>query len=148
MGSQKTKPEQIFSQTRRTGESYSDGFAKQSRCDIKYILDTESVPMSRSCFRGATQYAEKFNRRFFIKIWCAAKRVPYTAKSNLASTRSSYLLLRAGALAAHRGNRLMLLGSPSDMVHSSRLRKTHPSTQGIGLNSKRFDPQKRDPPLL
>ena len=79
---------------------------------------------------------------------CAAKRVPYTAKSNLASTRSSYLLLRAGALAAHRVNRLMLLGSPSDMVHSSRLRKTHPSTQGIRLNSKRSDPQVRDPPLL
>ena len=77
----------------------------------------------------------RFDRKTSVKKWCAAKRVPYTAKSNLASTRSSYHLLRAGALAAHQVNRLMLLGSPSDMVHSSRLRKTHLSTQRIGLNS-------------
>ena len=67
---------------------------------------------------------------------CAAKRVPYTAKSNLASTRSSYPLLKAGTLAAHRVNRLMLLGSPSDMIHSSWLRKTRPSTQQICLIRK------------
>ena len=38
-------------------------------------------------------------------------------------------LLRTGDLAAHRLNCLMLLGSPPDMVHSRRSRKTHSSTQ-------------------
>ena len=54
---------------------------------------------------------------------------PYTSKSSLISGRSSYPLLRAGALTAHEVYRLMLLGSPPDMVHSSSLRKTHSSTQ-------------------
>ena len=61
---------------------------------------------------------------------------PYTAKSNILSTRSSYPLLKAGTLAAHRVYRLMLLGPPSDMVHSSQLRKTRLSTQRIGLIRK------------
>ena len=55
--------------------------------------------------------------------------------SNVSSTRSSYPLLKAGTLAAHRVYRLMLLGPPSDMVHSSQLRKTRLSTQRVGLNS-------------
>ena len=37
--------------------------------------------------------------------------------------------LGTGDLAAHRSDRLMLLGSPPDMVHGVRLRKTHPSTR-------------------
>ena len=40
-------------------------------------------------------------------------------------------LLGTGDLAAHRRHRLMLLGSPPDMVHGFRLRETHPSTQVI-----------------
>ena len=59
---------------------------------------------------------------------------PYTFHSNLVATRSPYLLLRAGCLAAHRGDCLMLLGSPPDMVHNSRLRKTHSSTQQVRLS--------------
>ena len=54
---------------------------------------------------------------------------PYTSKSNVTPTRYTYLLLRAGALTAHRVYRLMLLGSPPDMVHSSQLRETHSSSQ-------------------
>ena len=38
-------------------------------------------------------------------------------------------LLRTGCLAAHQPHCLMLLGSPPDMVHSRRSRKTHSSTQ-------------------
>ena len=54
---------------------------------------------------------------------------PYTFQSNVTFARHSHLLLKAGTLAAHRENRLMLLGSPPDMVHGHRLRKTHSSTQ-------------------
>ena len=43
--------------------------------------------------------------------------------------RVSSVLLRTGCLAAHRRHCLMLLGSPPDMVHSCRSRKTHSSTQ-------------------
>ena len=43
--------------------------------------------------------------------------------------RISSVLLRTGCLAAHRRHCLMLLGSPPDMVHSCRSRKTHSSTQ-------------------
>ena len=55
-------------------------------------------------------------------------------QSNLVATRSPYPLLRAGCLAAHRGDCLMLLGSPPDMVHNSRLRKTRSSTQQARLS--------------
>ena len=54
---------------------------------------------------------------------------PYTSRSNVVPGRSSYPLLKAGALTAHEVYRLMLLGSPPDMVHSSQLRETHSSTQ-------------------
>jgi len=43
--------------------------------------------------------------------------------------RGSSVLLRTGCLAAHRRHCLMLLGSPPDMVHSCRSRKTHSSSQ-------------------
>ena len=43
--------------------------------------------------------------------------------------RVSSVLLRTGCLAAHRRHCLMLLGSPPDMVHSCRSRKTHSSPQ-------------------
>ena len=43
--------------------------------------------------------------------------------------RISSVLLRTGCLAAHRRHCLMLLGSPPDMVHSCRSRKTHSSSQ-------------------
>ena len=59
---------------------------------------------------------------------------PYTFHSNLVATRSPYLLLGAGCLTAHRVDCLMLLGSPPDMVHNSRLRKTHSSTQQARLS--------------
>jgi len=73
----------------------------------------------------------------FIKVKTAPSRKtrPYTSKSKVAPTRSSYQLLRTGTLAAHWGDRLMLLGPPPDMVHNSQLRKTHSSTQQIRLNS-------------
>ena len=53
-------------------------------------------------------------------------------------------LLKAGDLAAHRVHCLMLLGSPPDMVHSSRLRKTHFSTQGKAQNSHQDQPSKKE----
>jgi len=37
-------------------------------------------------------------------------------------------LLRPGCLTAHEETRLMLLGSPPDMVHGAPLRETEPST--------------------
>ena len=43
--------------------------------------------------------------------------------------RISSVLLRTGCLAAHRRHCLMLLGSPPDMIHSCRSRKTHSSSQ-------------------
>ena len=64
------------------------------------------------------------------------KTRPYTPRSKVAPTRYPYPLLRTGALAAHRVGRLMLLGSPPDMVHSSRLRKTRSSTQKLRLIRK------------
>ena len=64
------------------------------------------------------------------------KTRPYTPKSKVAPTRYPYPLLRTGALAAHRVGRLMLLGSPPDMVHGSRLRKTRSSTQKLRLIRK------------
>ena len=66
---------------------------------------------------------------------------PYTKKSNLAATRYPHLLLGAGCLAAHRVNCLMLLGSPPDMVHNPRLRKTHSSTQTTRVRLPWSDPQ-------
>ncbi len=57
------------------------------------------------------------------------KTRPYTSKSKVTSARASLPLLKTGALAAHRIDCLMLLGSPPDMIHSFRLRKTHFSTQ-------------------
>ena len=57
------------------------------------------------------------------------KTRPYTSKSKVTSARASLPLLKTGFLAAHRVDCLMLLGSPPDMIHSFRLRKTHFSTQ-------------------
>ena len=47
---------------------------------------------------------------------------------NLLNTRKLRSQLRNGSLAAHGKIRLMLLGSPPDMVHGFPLRKTVPST--------------------
>ncbi len=44
--------------------------------------------------------------------------------------------LKAGDLAAHARFRLMLLGSPPDMVHEFTLRKTGPST--LPTNGRRY----------
>ena len=52
---------------------------------------------------------------------------PYTQNSMLTHARQYSGFLGAGTLATHRNFCLMLLGSPPDMVHSIRLRKTHPS---------------------
>ena len=49
------------------------------------------------------------------KISCKIR--PYTLQSNVTFARNSPLSLRAGTLAAHQMSRLMLLGSPPDMVH-------------------------------
>ena len=57
------------------------------------------------------------------------KTRPYTSKSKVTPARTSFPLLKTGSLAAHRGDCLMLLGSPPDMIRSFRLRKTHFSTQ-------------------
>ena len=57
------------------------------------------------------------------------KTRPYTPRSKVTPTRSPNPLLKTGFLAAHPVDRLMLLGSPPDMVHGFRLRKTHFSTR-------------------
>ena len=78
----------------------------------------------------------RFHQKMPIKKCRVRETRPYTAKSNFSSTRFSYPLLKAGILAAHRVYRLMLLGPPSDMVHSSQLRKTRLSTQRVRLIHK------------
>ena len=82
-----------------------------------------------------------------MKIKVSRRIRPYTLKSNFTFARHSPLLLKAGALTAHRENRLMLLGSPSDMVHGAQLRKTHFSTQQARARPHCFGPQKRNRPL-
>ena len=62
-----------------------------------------------------------------MKISCKIR--PYTLQSNVTFARNSPLSLRAGTLTAHQMSRLMLLGSPPDMVHGIALRKTHSSTR-------------------
>ena len=49
--------------------------------------------------------------------------------------------LRSGSLAAHEEHRLMLLGSPPDMVHGSSLRKTGSSTLLTGVRQHRAYPR-------
>ncbi len=73
---------------------------------------------------------------FFKTAMPSRKTRPYTSKSKVAPTRSSYLLLKTGTLAAHWVHRLVLLGPPPDTVHNSQLRKTHSSTQRIRLIRK------------
>ena len=92
-------------------------------------------PNDVACFASKyiSQHTQFFAKQKFV-VCCETK--PYTAKSNLSSMRSSYPLLKAGTLAAHRVHRLMLLGPPSDMVHSSQLRKTRLSTQRVRLIHK------------
>jgi len=63
---------------------------------------------------------------------------PYTKGSNYVPARIPFSSLGAGAPAAHRVNRLMLLGPPPDMVHSARLRRTHPSTCRKRLYHRNF----------
>ena len=87
------------------------------------MLSTQS-PLPASC---ACRLTSLLNAAMHKKASCKIR--PYTSKSSLVSGRSSYPLLGAGALTAHEVYRLMLLGSPPDMVHSSSLRKTHSSTQ-------------------
>ena len=75
------------------------------------------------------------------KLSCKIR--PYTLKSNFGFARKSPLLLGAGTLAAHRRDRLMLLGSPSDMVHGCRLRKTHSSPQQRTLRTASLPSSRR-----
>ena len=49
--------------------------------------------------------------------------------------------LRSGSLAAHGKHRLMLLGSPPDMVHGFLLRKTGSSTPLIEVRRHSTHPQ-------
>ena len=65
------------------------------------------------------------------KIRTSYKIRPYTSDSKCLHARKRRHTLWTGDLAAHRSDRLMLLGSPPDMVHGVRLRKTHPSTREI-----------------
>ena len=64
------------------------------------------------------------------------KMRPYTKKSNYVPARIPSPSLGAGAPAAHRVNRLMLLGSPPDMVHGSQLRGTRSSTRLLRFCAK------------
>ena len=76
------------------------------------------------------------------------ERRPYTTQSGCTPLRTFVLLLKTGNLTAHMVHRLMLLGSPPDMVHGSTLRKTHSSTQKNKLNSEEIHSQAWNPPLL
>ena len=60
--------------------------------------------------------------------------------SNAHSTRYPNSQLRHGALAAHEAIRLMLLGSPPDMVHGTSLRETESSTPLIGVRRHSVHP--------
>ena len=73
---------------------------------------------------------------------------PYTPKSNITAARYSIPMLRAGIPAAHSDNRLMLLGSPPDMVHSSELRRTRSSTHKYRLRPRRISPRSGNAPPL
>ena len=56
--------------------------------------------------------------------------------------------LRTGIPAAHPRHRLMLLGSPPDMVHGRELRRTHPSTLRRTARTARAAPSKKAYPPL
>ena len=89
------------------------------------------------------QTSEKLcGRHFLYSAWCilrspsskngtSYKISPYTKSSNCAYAREHRHILGTGDLAAHWSDRLMLLGSPPDMVHGFQSRKTHPSTHKI-----------------
>ena len=81
--------------------------------------------------------------RFIQRYKISCKIRPYTLRSNVCFARKSPSLLGAGTLAAHRWDRLMLLGSPPDMVHGYRLRKTHSSTQQRALRTASLRSSKR-----
>ena len=99
-------------------------------------------PLSDGAFISlAPQSRELYQRRKRYKI--SRKIRPYTLRSNFCFARKSPFLLGAGALAAHRWDRLMLLGSPPDMVHGDRLRKTHSSTQHRALRTASLPSSKR-----
>ena len=49
--------------------------------------------------------------------------------------------LRTGTLTAHENHRLMLLGSPPDMVHGFPLRETGSSTLLTGVRRHMTDPK-------
>ena len=63
------------------------------------------------------------------KIKTSRKTRSYTLGSNDVPARVPYPPLGTGSLAAHRKYCLMLLGSPPDMVHRLRLRKTRSSAR-------------------
>ena len=69
---------------------------------------------------------------------------PYTLRSNITPMRRTYLLLKAGTLAAHRRDCLVLLGSPPDTFHNFRLRKTHLSTQQNTTQTIKAQPSKKE----
>ena len=79
------------------------------------------TPSPRNARRGLR--SPSFQKKYSCKIR------PYTPKSNITAARIYCRLLRTGNPAAHRTYRLMLRGSPPDMIHSVRLRETRPSTQ-------------------
>ena len=55
--------------------------------------------------------------------------------------RSSGSLLGSGSLTAHEKHRLMLLGSPPDMVHGFPLRRTGSSTLLTGVRQHKNSPR-------
>ena len=61
--------------------------------------------------------------------------------SNAYQTRYPRSQLRNGTLAAHAAIRLMLLGSPPDMVHGTALRKTKSSTPLTWVRRSNTHPQ-------
>ena len=62
-------------------------------------------------------------------------------------TRFPHSQLRNGWLTAHKTDRLMLLGSPPDMVHGVSLRETDPSTPLMGTAAQHMPGCRNSSPL-
>ena len=74
-----------------------------------------------------TRFSGFFRLRFH-RVSVTAQRGAANLPLTVWYTRYVRKRLRAGGLAAHTGSRLMLLGSPPDMVHDPALRETDSST--------------------
>ena len=98
-----------------------------------HVLKGFGTPFTIKCLMHRNHLRGIFEIQKDTKISCKIR--PYTLRSNFSFARKSPSLLGAGALAAHRRDRLMLLGSPPDMVHGCRLRKTHSSSQQRALRT-------------